>query len=105
VSQANGKHPRFLLDLAEELLWLNDHAGTEVAERWYDALMATIHFIEQNPLIGRVRKDLSPAGMRTWRVSGFARWLVFYRVTGDNEVVFYRVRSGTMNLVVLNMEA
>jgi len=28
------KRPRFLLDLAEELTWLNDKAGAEVAERW-----------------------------------------------------------------------
>ena len=105
MSHASGKHPRFLLDLAEEMLWLIEHAGAEVAERWYDALMVTIEFIEQNPLIGRVRKDLSPASIRTWRVRGFARWLVFYRVTGDQTVVFYRVRSGTMNLVVMNLES
>jgi hypothetical protein len=30
------KRPRFLLDLAEELTWLKDKAGAEVAERWYD---------------------------------------------------------------------
>ncbi len=82
------------MDLAKEMLCLKDHAGAEVAERWYDALLATLDFIEQNPSIGRVRKDLSPAGIRPWRVSGFARWLVFYRV-----------RSGTMNLVVMNMKS
>ena len=29
------RRPRFLLDLAEELTWLNQKAGAEVAERWY----------------------------------------------------------------------
>ena len=99
------RRPRFLLDLAEELTWLKDHAGAEVAERWFDALITTIQFIEKNPFVGRERKDLKPAGIRSWRVRGFSRWLIFYGVTAGKDVVFYRVRSGTMNLVVLKMES
>jgi plasmid stabilization system protein ParE len=99
------KRPRFLLDLAEELTWLKDKAGTDVAERWYDALLKTVQFIEKNPLIGRERKDLSPTKIRSWRVHGFPRWLIFYAVTSKKDVVFYRVRSGTMNLVVMKMES
>ena len=99
------KRPRFLLDLAEELIWLKDKAGAEVAERWYDALLATVQFIEKNPFVGRARKDLSSDGIRSWRVRGFPRWLIFYAVTPKEEVVFYRVRSGTMNLVVMKMES
>jgi len=99
------KRPRFLLDLAEELMWLNDKAGAEVAERWYEGLLATVEFIEKNPHVGRERKDLSPPGLRSWRLNGFPRWLVFYGVTQEKEIVFYRVRSGTMNLVVMKMES
>lgn len=99
------KRPRFLLDLAEELYWLKAKAGAEVAERWYEALLATVEFIEQNPFVGRERKDLSPPGVRSWRVRGFPRWLIFYVVTAKRKVVFYRVRSGTMNLVVLKMKS
>jgi plasmid stabilization system protein ParE len=99
------KRPRFLLDLAGELTWLNDKAGAEVAERWYDALLGTIQFIGKNPFVGRERKDLSPAGIRSWRVRGFPRWLIFYSVNDKKEIVFYRVRSGTMNLVVMKMES
>jgi plasmid stabilization system protein ParE len=99
------KRPRFLLDLAEELTWLNDKAGSEVAERWYDALLATLQLIEKNPYVGRERKDLSPAGIRSWRVDGFPRWLVFYGVTQDKEIVFYRVRAGAMNLVMMRMNS
>jgi plasmid stabilization system protein ParE len=99
------KRPRFLLDLAEELIWLKDKAVAEVAERWYDALLATVQFIEKNPFVGRERKDLSPVGIRSWRVRGFPRWLIFYAVTPKKEVVFFRVRSGTMNLVVMKIES
>jgi plasmid stabilization system protein ParE len=105
VSEFGSKRPRFLLDLAEELHWLKDKAGAEVAERWYDALLATIQFIEKNPITGRERKDLFPPGIRSWRVRGFTRWLIFYRVTTERKTVFYRVRSGTMNLVVMKMES
>lgn len=99
------KRPRFLLDLAEELTWLRDNAGADVAERWYEALLATIRFIKKNPHIGREREDLTPAGIRSWRMHGFPRWLIFYSVTDRNKVVFYRVRSGTMNLVVMKMKS
>ena len=40
------RRPRFLLDLAEELTWLNQKAGAEVAERWYQALKKTILFFK-----------------------------------------------------------
>ena len=99
------KRPRFLLDLAEELTWLNDKAGAEVAQRWYDALLATLQFIQKNPCVGRERKDLSPAGIRSWRVRGFPRWSIFYAVTPNKHIVFYRVRSATMNLVVMKMDS
>jgi plasmid stabilization system protein ParE len=99
------KRPRFLLDLAEELYWLKDKAGADVAERWYAALLVTIQFIEKNPLVGRERKDLTPTGIRSWRVRGFPRWLIFYAIIGKKEIVFYRVRSGTMNLVVMKMKS
>lgn len=99
------KRPRFLLDLAEELTWLKENAGADVAERWYDALMVTIQFIRKNPHVGREREDLTPAGIRSWRLRGFPRWLIFYAVTNKRDVVFYRIRSGTMNLVVMRMES
>ena len=99
------KRPRFLLDLAEELTWLKDNAGADVAGRWYDALLATIQFIKKNPHVGRERKDLTPAGVHSWRMRGFPRWLIFYGVTDKKKVVFYRIRSGTMNLVVMKMES
>jgi plasmid stabilization system protein ParE len=99
------KRPQFLLDLAEELIWVKDNAGADVAERWYAALLATIQFISKNPYVGRERKDLTPAGIRSWRMRGFPRWLIFYAVTNTGKVIFHRVRSGTMNLVVLKLES
>ena len=96
--------PRFLLDLAEELNWLNKKAGPEVANRWYEALCAAIEQLQRQPGLGRPRRDLKPEGIRSWRVRGFPRWLVFYLERPDR-LVFLRVRQGTMNLAVLEMES
>lgn len=99
------KRPQFLLDLAAELKWLNDKAGPEIAERWYQSVKETISLLRNQPLIGRERKDLLPAGLRSWRVSGFPRWLIFYGIQKDNKLLLHRVRQGTMNLVVLKMQS
>lgn len=102
---AANKRPRFLLDLAEELTWLNEKAGGDVAERWYQALTKTIRFLQQHPLIGRVRTDLRPDGIRSWRIKEFPRWLIFYSVRSDKRIVLLRVRTAQMNLLVLEMES
>ncbi len=99
------KCPQFLFDLAEELTWLQEKAGTEVAENWYQSLKDTIHKLQKHPHLGRVRKDLSPRSVRSWRVSGFPRWLIFYTVDERKHLVLYRVRQGSMNFTVLTMES
>jgi plasmid stabilization system protein ParE len=99
------KRPRFLLDLAEELTWLNQRAGPDVAEHWYQCLLATMDDLKRHPYMGRERRDLKPEGIRSWRLKRFPRWLIFYSVRGDGALVFLRVRYGTMNLAGLRMES
>jgi len=99
------KRPRFLLDLAGELNWLNEKAGPDVAARWYESLKDTINQIRRHPFLGRERKDLSPPGIRSWRISGFPRWLLFYGFDEHDNLIFHRIRQGTMNLTVLKMDS
>ncbi len=99
------KRPRFLLDLAEELTWLNQRAGPALAERWYQSLLATMTDLKRHPHLGRERQDLKPRGIRSWRVKGFPRWLIFYSVRQDGTLVFLRVRYGMMNLPRLHMQS
>jgi plasmid stabilization system protein ParE len=99
------RRPRFLFDVAEELTRLNELAGPEVAERWYISLKETIRQLRIQPFLGRERKDLKPPGLRSWRLSDYPRWLIFYGIDGDNNLVLYRVRQGTMNLGVVKMES
>ena len=95
--------PQFYLDIEEEVYWLLDNAGAEVAERWHDAVWQTIEFLKTQPQTGRERKDLKQPGIRSWRVQHFSRWLIFYGLR-PHDLILYRVRSGLMNLVVLQMD-
>ena len=95
--------PAFYLDVAAEELWLLEHAGSEIADRWHESLWKTIQFLRRDPLVGRVRRDLKHSGIRSWRVKDFERWLIFYGVR-DRMLVLYRVTSGTMNLYELQFE-
>ena len=54
------KRPRFLLDLADELNWLKDKAGPNVAERWYQDLVATIEDLKRHPIWGENGQISSP---------------------------------------------
>jgi plasmid stabilization system protein ParE len=39
--------------LAEEIIWLKEKAGADVAERWYEALLVTLRFIAVFPEMAR----------------------------------------------------
>jgi plasmid stabilization system protein ParE len=95
--------PAFYQDIAHEELWLLEHAGATVADRWHAALGDTIVFLRKNPLMGRVRTDLKFPGIRSWRVQEFGRWIVFYGVR-DDTLILYRVVSGAMNLLALRFD-
>jgi plasmid stabilization system protein ParE len=95
--------PEFLEDMAREELYLLEHAGVEIAGAWHEALWETLGFLNQTPLTGRLRTDLKFSGIRSWRVSRFERWIVFYGVR-EQDLVFYRVVSGTMNLYALDLK-
>jgi len=95
--------PAFYLDIVNEELWLLEHAGGEIADRWHESLWKTIEFLEKHPFIGRQRRDLKHRGIRSWRIQGFERWLIFYGVR-DDALVLYRVVSGAMNLLKLRFQ-
>jgi plasmid stabilization system protein ParE len=89
--------PRFFDDVAEEVTYLTGQAGEALARRWAEAVWATVAELTANPGLGRARSDLPFPGIRSWRVVGFGKWLVFYGQR-DEDLVFYRVRHGAMNL-------
>ena len=93
--------PKFLEDVAREEHYLLEHAGAEIVNAWHESLWDTLAFLEDHPLAGRARLDLKHSGVRSWRMERFERWIVFYGVR-ENDVILYRVVSGTMNLYALD---
>ena len=94
--------PLFYKDIAEEVFWLLQRAGPEVAEHWRESLWKTVQLLQTHPFIGRRRADLKHPGVRSWRIENFSRWLIFYGVRAES-LVLYRVRSGTIDLAALKL--
>jgi hypothetical protein len=88
---------------AREEFYLLEHAGAEIADAWHEALWDTLDFLNRTPFAGRARMDLKFPGIRSWRVTHFDRWIIFYGVRAE-DLIFYRVVSGTMNLYALKFD-
>jgi plasmid stabilization system protein ParE len=96
--------PRFLFDFSKEMLWLNERVGSDIAIQFHNSVEQTIEILMAQPLMGRVRNDLKPKGIRSWRVLNFPRWLIFYQVI-DETIVLLRLRHGSMNIPALPMRS
>lgn len=72
----------FWADLVRQVDWYRDEANPEVAERFVNAVEATLQNLTHTPGLGRPRFSDWPelAGIRSFRVQEpFHRLLVFYR--------------------------
>lgn len=67
-------------DLVEHYRWLNAEAGNDVAERFLLAADAEFAALASIPGMGGAVETRHPrlAGIRKWRVGGFANILIFY---------------------------
>lgn len=89
--------PRFWIDLAEEVQYLDRKAGVDIAKAWAESVWSSVDELKVNPLLGRARLDLPQPGIRSWRVKQYPNWSIFYTVRED-DLVLYRVRHGAMSL-------
>jgi len=87
----------FERDFAELATHFARNASIQVAARFEKNTYRLIEMVLMHPEIGRVRSDLSPPGIRSFRVRGFTRYLLFYQVQG-NDLILLRLRYGGMNL-------
>jgi len=67
------------------------------ASAFVDASYDTFDFLARNPGIGRERSDLELPEVRSWRVKGFRRYLIFYRVM-PGRIQIWRVLHGPRDL-------
>jgi plasmid stabilization system protein ParE len=87
----------FEADFAEITALFAIEASPAASLRWENSIIRLVGLLRKFPELGRVRRDLHPAGIRTFGVKEFPDFLVFYRTTA-NEIIFLRVRYGGMDL-------
>jgi len=67
------------------------------ARNFLEAAYDTFEFLARNPAAGRPRPEFGFKGLRSWRVQGFRRYLIFYREI-DGTVQIWRVLHGFQDL-------
>jgi len=90
----------FESDFAELVGYFFEQAGAEVSLGFEESVCRLAKLLFRNAELGRARRDLKPAGIRSLPVPDFRNYILFYRVTGD-ELVLLRVRFGGMDLPAL----
>ena len=67
------------------------------ARAFLEAAYDSFEFLARNPGVGRRRADLGFSDVRSWRVEGFRRYLIFYRELSDR-IQIWRVLHGARDL-------
>jgi toxin ParE1/3/4 len=83
-------------DLQEGYRYLRQFSQT-TAETFLEAAYDTFEFLAANPGLGRPRSEFGHAGLRSWQVDGFRRYLIFYREM-PGKIQIWRVLHGTRDL-------
>jgi toxin ParE1/3/4 len=74
------------------------HQDNLIAARSFlEAAYNTFEFLASNPGVGRQRADLGFPEVRSWRIGGFRRYLIFYRELPDR-IQIWRVLHGARDL-------
>ena len=74
------------------------HQDNPIAARLFvEAACNTFEFLASNPGVGRQRAELGFPEIRSWRIGGFRRYLVFYRELPDR-IQIWRVLHGACDL-------
>jgi toxin ParE1/3/4 len=93
--------PQAWLDIEEDMDYLKDKANDETAVRFYDALRSALRELSKQPGLGRMRPELTPSGIRSWRVDPpFTDWLIFYQLAEEGLDII-RVKHGAMDIQTL----
>ena len=73
----------FETDFGEITAQLAVEATPDVSMRWEKAIIRLVGLLQKHPEVGRVRRDLHPAGIRTFGVQEFPNFLLIYRTTAN----------------------
>ena len=81
-------------DFAEIVNFISEKSSS-TADRFMNAFEETLDFLSNMPEAGASYHSNNPTvqGLRTWRVKGFQKYVIFYR-NERNEIVIVRVLHG-----------
>ena len=83
-------------DVQDIVRYLQRRSPT-IANRFVVEFKATVEFLAAMPGVGRPRPEFGIAGLRSWRVEGFRKQLLFYEVLPDR-IRLLRVLHGSRDL-------
>ncbi|MGE0547524.1 MAG: type II toxin-antitoxin system RelE/ParE family toxin [Kofleriaceae bacterium] len=66
-------------DLQRTYDWMTAE-NPQAADRFLDSVRAEVDLLSGHPFLGR-RRHFQTRGMRSWRVRGFEKHILYYRVT------------------------
>jgi toxin ParE1/3/4 len=91
--------PQAERDIDNYVVYLAEEADVETAIRFFDAVHETIQIVFGTPGMGRIRIVSNPrlSGIRQWAVSGFTKYLMFYR-SGPMGIEIVRVLHGARDI-------
>ncbi|MDQ2688261.1 MAG: type II toxin-antitoxin system RelE/ParE family toxin [Armatimonadota bacterium] len=91
--------PQAERDIDSEVVYLAGEADAETAIRFFDAAHETFRALLDTPGMGRARPVGNPrvADIRQWAVSGFGKYLIFYRIVPSG-VDIIRVLHGARDI-------
>jgi toxin ParE1/3/4 len=83
------RHPDVERDIQDIAAWMAARSR-DLAWRFFDAAESTITSLGYMPGKGSPKplRDKRLAGVRTWAINGFAKYLVFYQIRADHVYVF-----------------
>lgn len=88
--------PEAELDLFETAVYIAQQEGIGAADSFLDLIDEKVNLLARSPHIGRRRDELEP-GIRSFPVSAYGPYVIFYRVLkGGIEVV--RVLHGSRDI-------
>ncbi len=90
----------FEADFAELVVYFASAGRAGLLQQFEDEVCRLTQLLLQHPELGRARHDLRPEGVRSFRLKGFRKYLLFYQVRGE-ELILLRLRYGGMNLPTL----
>lgn len=96
------KHAEAERDLLEIADYYDQEGDLDLAERFLDAAEEAFRFLADFPEAGSPKDFTSPRlqGLRSWRVKGFEKLLIFYRPS-PNAIYIVRVIHGARDIPTL----